>query len=71
MMRFPHARKKMKLYYNTEDKSFVYTNGKYKFVINPSYKIKINGNYEFLPNFLTAYKLNDANEFNMHKYQMI
>ncbi len=68
---FPSNRRNMKLFYDMESKTFIYTDGKAKYVIHPNYSMKINRKYKEKVNFITASRLSDVNEFNMQKYKEV
>lgn len=65
---FPKGRMTMRLFYDIENKNFVYTDGKNKFIVEPNYELKINRAKFKVVNYKTASKLEDTKEFNMKKY---
>ena len=66
---FPKSRSRMDLYF--DGKAFVYTDYKSKFIIHPNYDININRNKVKKVNYITATKVNDANEFKLKKYSKV
>jgi len=68
---FPIMRYKMNLYYDDtvrlEDRVFIYTDFKNKFVIHPFREIKIDRTKTRVVNFVTAKLVTDVNEFNKYK----
>ena len=64
---FPKNRRKMRLYFDTNKKNFVYTDFKSKFVIQPNRKIKVFNHKAIKTNFVTASKTS-SQEFNMKNY---
>ena len=64
---FPRRRRGMRLYYNTEEKRFVYAEKGAKYVVDPNYKIKISRKKVMTVAFITAQKV-DGHEFKMRKY---
>lgn len=71
LKRFPLARLDMDLYYDTLNKNFVYTDYKTKYIISPSYEIKINKNRVMKVAFVTACGNIDATDFYSRKYKKI
>ena len=68
LISFPERRHSLDLYY--DGKSFVYTDNKVKFIINPNYEMKISRNKTKKVAFITAGKTNER-EFKMKKYRKI
>lgn len=62
---------KMDLYYDTQKRNFVYTNGREKFVVHPNYAIKFpkieNRKIKNVVDYITASKT-DGKEFNKRNY---
>lgn len=71
LISFPKRRMKMDLYYNTDDKNFVYTDGKSKYVVHPNYKIKGKKNGGRKVNYITASRMKNNREFGMKKYKKV
>ncbi len=66
---FPQNMRKMAIYY---DGSFIYTDGKNKFVISPNYKVKLPSGKTYKTSFVTARKIESTDEFNdTNKYTKI
>ena len=68
---FPSKRSKMALYYDTRSNNFTYTDGKTKYVVHPNYSIKMPNGRQKIVNFITASKIENAQEFIMDKYKKI
>ena len=68
---FPQKRYKMKLYYETKSKTFVYHDNVNKYVIHPNYEIRSKEYKGKNVIMITASKLTDINEFRMQKYKEI
>lgn len=68
LISFPGRRYTMDLYY--DGKSFVYTDNKIKFIINPNYEMKISRKKTKKVAFITAGKTS-MREFKMKKYRKI
>lgn len=68
MKSFPPRISSMDLYYDSEKKNFVYTDGKGKYIIHPNYSVKKNGKHV---NFITASRITSTAEFSQRKYKKI
>lgn len=68
MANFPSSRYRMKLYYDSKHKNFVYQDGRNKFIVEPNYEIKDKSGRTRHVLMLTASLITDINEFNMRKY---
>lgn len=71
LVEFPIKREQMDLYYDTKTRNFTYTDGKNKYIIHPSYEIKMPEGKRKIVNFVTASKQLDKYEFRMDKYKKI
>lgn len=71
LMEFPRKRSHMRLFYDKEKKTFVYVDGRNKFVIHPDYNLKFGKERKDRVVFVTDSKLSSMDEFNMKKYDEI
>lgn len=66
---FPQKRRNMDLYW--DGSSFIYTDYKNKFILNPNYKVKQKGGKVKRVNFVTATRVTDSKEFKLPKYKKV
>lgn len=71
LKKFPLERLNMDLYYDSELKNFVYTDYKTKYIISPSYEIKIAKDKVRKVAFVTACGNVKAIDFTLRKYKKI
>ena len=69
LIKFPKSRRSMDLYFDRD--AFVYTDYKYKYIIHPSYTIKLSSGRVKKVNFITATKVKDRSEFLQKRYQKV
>lgn len=68
LINFPETKKNMAIYYDSELRTFVYTDDKNKFIIHPNYNIKLSGKKKVVSNFITAQRLHPQECFHEKKY---
>lgn len=66
---FVKTRRNMDLYWDGE--CYIYTDHKYKYIVNPNYELKINRNKKRKVSFVTAGRVTDDDDFNNPKYTKI
>ena len=66
---FPSKRSRMDLFY--DGTSFVYTDYKNKFIIDPNYELKLKNGKTMKVNFVTAGIATDPTEFNNPRYRRV
>ena len=70
LAKFPSERKNMNLYHDSSDNSFVYHDGRVKYVVRPNYHLKLPTGKTRVVNFITAYRSNGS-EFGQRNFTKI
>lgn len=68
---FPVARRKMALYYDTDNKNFNYVGEKSKFIVSTSREIVVSRRKEKVTAFVTAQKLGEKEVFNPPRFEKV
>lgn len=66
---FPERHSRMLLFFDGE--AFIYTDMRYKYIVHPSYEIKVSRKKEEHVNFITAGVVTDPKEFTNRKYRIV
>ena len=68
---FPSERRSLDLYYDKQKRTFLYTDGTAKYIINPHGRIRLKDGRSHAAMFITAEKLNTRETFKGSQYDKI
>lgn len=63
LVKFAKSHSKIDLYYDKSAKTFLYTDGKNKYIVHPKKTVKVNRRGKTVANFITAQKLHSNERF--------